>query len=1501
MPTLDEIQQNNDQEQADSATLTQSDAVFRKRKEIDAALRPPAEEGQTTLSRIGNFATRNITGALMAPLQGAEEFVRQGVEALDDITGDHIQTKKGFFFGTPDTVIGDVLSTVTQFVIPFGIVGKVLKPVGWIANARKAGKLASLAVTTGEGALANFIAFDPEDHRLSDALLDYSEKVPAFKNPITEMLAHDTEWDSKTEHQFKERLKNAAEGTVVGSAVDGLLALGKISALRKAIASRRLTKNGEMLLDNSPEGIAQNARLIDSSMAFEELRAAEASAAAGKTTRGKAADGVLDATRAEMAPVTGAPAPAAPTAVTPRPPIDWKADFTSGMASWTTGTDDFSKGIRSLSEEMNIDVGKLRTELNTPEAYKKLMDDYFTHQDYLAGKAKGELTPRQTQVASMESMAVALRQQGVDYAKILTKDGKPNAFTALERPTGELAGTTDKAVMTRELDLWWERYSKASPEKQADDAHALSDLLMNKLNININRLAGEEGSTFAGTVVRFMDDYFKSKKIPDNETFAKSMGFLADPAASGADVVPFMRQQFISELTDLSKTTGESMESLAVRFGNGEVGLFKGVETIDYRRLFDADVMKRMHMRVIAYRAELAVQAKELQNFASKMGSLDDVSRAEYVDALNRFPDMLRQVKELSSGAGRNLRSFRRLRTSGLKSMEELNALAKEHVDLATGGNPHYLDYMSERLNAIFQGSSPYDAALDMPQTKSGFWDKRNDWWINAVLSSPKTHIINSMTSLFRTFYEPVSTFIGATTTTRLSQSARNIQMQKALKQEMEVINSMFSAIRTLGVMGLKKAHLLEEGAAPTWSSLERNATGRNVVESFKNLDSTLQGGRSAVRDILPKSPFAARAPKAGDTIFGDAIRNSMAWLGDNVINVPSRFLVSADELFKNVNFHATARANLWEEGVHRFQPLLYANQLSNEEFSKMVEDFVDLNAKGMNLPTGARLQRYGAKRFATEASAVEGGNSFKQKSNANKLNEKLINTQLSPEDLGKFSKTLKGKTYTKGADGLSYTHDEESIKNLISMDADSRFAVSDKANRYADEITFTGGLDSDLEELRALDPNFTRSSLQKRVQDMGQYHPFMRVFFPFVRTPSNILRYVGQRTLPIPALADLPLLRDLHVKLRGDLLSKNPTRIAEAQGRLTSSLLFYGAAGTLVMGGSITGNGSTDSKIRKQMEATGWQPYSFKLPNSDTYVSYKRFDPFSTFFSLVADTVEYMQQAHSEDADEHQNALIAGVLAVSNGMVNKTYLSNLSNALEALQDPERKGEQFAINEAAGYVPRAIAEFAPMADQDGYVRQARTVLESIQKQFPVISSGLDPARNILGEPVSVSKSNRGAVAILSMFNPAQIRTDRHDDIMDGIAQLNHGFQMPSPYHKGIRSLNMHEYRMPDGHSVYDRVMELSSEVKLGGKDVRSALRSLMASNLYNKIPDLVNEADFGNNPKKALISAVLGRYRDAAVLKVYKENPLFFKATQAALRGRSQIKAGSPYGNPEGS
>jgi len=214
---------------------------------------------------------------------------------------------------------------------------------------------------------------------------------------------------------------------------------------------------------------------------------------------------------------------------------------------------------------------------------------------------------------------------------------------------------------------------------------------------------------------------------------------------------------------------------------------------------------------------------------------------------------------------------------------------------------------------------------------------------------------------------------------------------------------------------------------------------------------------------------------------------------------------------------------------------------------------------------------------------------------------------------------------------------------------------------------------------------------------------------------------------------------------------------------------------------GKVTGGGPADDGAKKLLMADGWKPYSFKSGNE--YYSYQRLDPYSTLLGTAADLVD--QQSYMTDKQRNEKVLLLGTAVLKN-LSNKTWLSGLSTALQALNDPDRSLETFTSRTAGAIaVPAIFAQASRIVDPT--LREARGAGDRIRSRIPGQSEGLFPRRDIFGRAI-VSEGGIGPDIV------SPIWTGKRGNDPTITAMLDAGAHVNAPSRKiGKRKLTPEEY------------------------------------------------------------------------------------------------------------
>jgi hypothetical protein len=349
---------------------------------------------------------------------------------------------------------------------------------------------------------------------------------------------------------------------------------------------------------------------------------------------------------------------------------------------------------------------------------------------------------------------------------------------------------------------------------------------------------------------------------------------------------------------------------------------------------------------------------------------------------------------------------------------------------------------------------------------------------------------------------------------------------------------------------------------------------------------------------------------------------------------------------------------------------------------------------------------------------------------------------------------------------------------------------------------------------------------LGQRAIATTQEHRWLKLFFPFVRTPTNLLKFAVERSPAAPAL------REVREAMR-----EGGEKRALAISRMMLGTGLGMTVAQLAHDGLITGGGPADRGVLDMMRADGWQPYSLKI--GDRYYSYQRLDPLATTLGVSADLVDYGRHM-TEGQSEQATALV--VVSILRNLGNKTWLSGMSDLIEVLDDPQRNGGRFVSRLAGSLaVPAGIAQAARTADP--VQRETREgsfgatgaplldrALGGIQARIPGLSRLLPAKRDVFGDELR----NEGGVGP-DIMSPIWTKDAENDPIIAELVQLTAKIGRPSRKIQG-RKLSPAEY---------ERYQQLS------GQYIRDDLTGLMSGSEWS-----------GMNPEER-IAAVDSIKRDA--------------------------------------
>jgi hypothetical protein len=385
--------------------------------------------------------------------------------------------------------------------------------------------------------------------------------------------------------------------------------------------------------------------------------------------------------------------------------------------------------------------------------------------------------------------------------------------------------------------------------------------------------------------------------------------------------------------------------------------------------------------------------------------------------------------------------------------------------------------------------------------------------------------------------------------------------------------------------------------------------------------------------------------------------------------------------------------------------------------------------------------------------------------------------------------------------EGLKGKAKADRIAELLNNPPDD---MLEKAFDYARYITFQRPL----------------TGLPQTISTATQRHPWLKLIVPFVRTPTNLMKFAVERSPMAPLLKEW----------RADVVAGGARRdLALAKAMVGTGFGLWMA--DLARQGIITGSPPSDKNKERLLRADGWQPYSVKVDGQ--YVSYNRLDPFSSTISIAADLATKGDGMTQRQLEDYPGLLVASIIK---SMGDKTWLSGLSDFFQMANDPQRMGANYLRNQvASSIVPAASAQLARTIDP--VRRDTRTLSDEIRSRLPMLSQGLPAQRDIWGQPVTTQRLGP------DLLSPVTVTDRRNDPVNAAMLALG---STATPFPKS---------HVLDGKRVKYTPQEYSALSARAGQQAHDWIAALInGPGWAAKDPD---------GQRKAIQKAIAGARRDA--------------------------------------
>jgi hypothetical protein len=372
----------------------------------------------------------------------------------------------------------------------------------------------------------------------------------------------------------------------------------------------------------------------------------------------------------------------------------------------------------------------------------------------------------------------------------------------------------------------------------------------------------------------------------------------------------------------------------------------------------------------------------------------------------------------------------------------------------------------------------------------------------------------------------------------------------------------------------------------------------------------------------------------------------------------------------------------------------------------------------------------------------------------------KMIHYRASLRDTAvqRINAEAKAKAKAAGVPVQLTTEDLEKAVDQSLLDPNQ--ADMDTAREYARKMTFTD------------DPGHMAQLLGNAVDavTVGGV-PVGRLVVPFVRTPTNIVRFAGD-------------MLGITAKTREDLAAGGVRR-SQAHARLLMGYSLTAGAMALGASGLVTGASPHDPAERAAFDAEGKLPWSVKIGSQ--WVQWNRLDPVAIPFALGAGIPDLVK---SLDPDRQQSFMSAAAGLLSDAFLDKTWFQGVQNAMEAVTDPERSLHTFGKGIVRTFVPSIVAGAARAYDPR--ITAPMTLMEVVQDRIGFETRQKVPQKyDALGFPViaEVAGTGRGddgvASAINRFINPFKAKTDTNNPVMKELENLQVSLKVPPKKWNGL--------------------------------------------------------------------------------------------------------------------
>lgn len=743
------------------------------------------------------------------------------------------------FKGGPDTTAGEITREVTRFAGGMVGGGAVLKAAGWGTG------VLPFVRSIAQGAIADFTVIAEGEKRLSDFI---ETTFPDLSNPLTAYLKSDPD-DSWAEARFK----NVLEGGILGGAAEIVFRTAKLAkkGLMSGVEERRqeLAEEAAKLLDD--EAVVAGGGVLPK-VADSVVGEGNALQRAGMVTDGPTFG--ADLPRVDL----GTPAPSAER-LPNEPFVVFDITKPSGAEGVFPTKEAAENFIKARPNAADLDVGSPRDvegfnhdpdetleaamrRLGTLLDQPKRANDEFDIADEIKAVGPRDIINVSDEAATAEGRVkqpgVSIPDEAVARVRGAVAEFEEGMPSTPLHPDADVAARAAKAGMTfKDIEHLRTNFD-AAKEGKIDWNTAVGEFPFNAM-----RLTGpDDAKAVIKILVDELNPYFPAdfKAVQSHQEVIDLAEMLGTRPAT---VLANMRAV---------AGTAEIMPAMLIATKGFVQGMANAIPELS-RKVLNGNLSIDEFKAYFGTFATTVLDLKSVQKMGARMtsaGNIDVVAQTVDIDAI---------IKE------------------GVKLGYAPDAVLKV---LSKIDQPSWL---LKGFNAIFDGK---------------WWDRINEYRINAMLSNPKTHLVNMVSNTAMSLLKP------------LEEAAGSIALGD--------VRGASGAIGRYYGMGTALLDSLKT-ARRAWLD------GDNILDTTARIDDRILDGRGT--------------PKAIEGMAGTAIRT------------PSRFLMAEDEFFKQINYRARLRELAHNDAGSR--------GLTGDSYKNHVAEFMENGFDAHGRATNAQAVAY--------------------------------------------------------------------------------------------------------------------------------------------------------------------------------------------------------------------------------------------------------------------------------------------------------------------------------------------------------------------------------------------------------------------------------------------------------------------------------------------------------------------------------------------------------------